>query len=183
MVIDPDRDAPGQHPAARSPAGWQRWSELAVALAVIGLGIVVLVETQDIRIARAVARVSPRAIPQIVGTGLVLLGIWYVIDIIRAPHIPSGGEDAEDVDPERPTDWKVLAIMAVGLGLFAVLIREAGFVIASAALFTVSAIAMGNRRVLPDLAIGLVLGTAIFLVFDTWLGVRLPAGWLEGVLP
>ncbi len=77
----------------------------------------------------------------------------------------------------------MIAVIAVGLALFALLISEAGFVLASAALFAVSAFAMGSRRVLADLAIGIVLGTAIFLLFDSWLGVRLPEGWLGGVLP
>lgn len=182
MVIDPQSQAEGAGPRPEM-AGWRRWSELLVAAAVIVLGVIVLVQTQDIRVTRAVARVSPRAIPEIVGGGLVLLGIWYAIDIARAPHIAGGGEDSEDVDPEAETDWTVIAIMAVGLALFALLITHAGFVLSSAVLFAVSAFAMGSRRVLPDIAIGVVLGVATFLLFDTWLGVRLPEGWLAGVLP
>ena len=181
MVIDPERTLPDGK--ARVPTGWQRWSELLIALAVLVLGIVILVETRDIRITRAVARVSPRAIPEIVGYGLVVLGVWYAIDIVRRPHVLVGGDDSEDVDIDAPTDWMVIAIIGVGLVLFAALVEPAGFAIAAAVLFTTSALAMGNRRILPDLAIGFALGVAIFLVFDTWLGVRLPEGWLTGVLP
>jgi len=183
MVIDPQTQISDTAEPAPEGSGWHRWSELLIAAAVIVLGVVILVQTQDIRITRAVARVSPRAIPQIVGGGLVVLGIWYAIDIVRNPHLTTGGEDSEDIDPEAETDWTVIAIIAVGLALFALLIRNAGFILASAVLFTVSAFAMGNRRILPDLAIGVVLATAIFLLFDTWLGVRLPEGWLAGVLP
>jgi putative tricarboxylic transport membrane protein len=181
MVIDPERSLPDEPEVV--PTGWQRWSELLIAAAVIALGIVVLVQTQDIRITRAVARVSPRAIPQIVGAGLIVLGVWYAIDIVRKPHAIGGGEDSEDVDIDAPTDWVVIAIIAVGLALFAALVKPAGFAIASAALFATSAFAMGSRRIILDLVIGLALGVAIFLVFDTWLGVRLPEGWLGGVLP
>ena len=181
MVIDQESEMPRAPEAP--PTGWTRWSELLVAAAVIALGIVVLVQTQDIRITRAVARVSPRAIPQVVGVGLVVLGAWYALDIVRRPHVAGGGEDSEDVDPEAPTDWTVIAILAVALALFAALISHAGFVLASAVMFTVAAFAMGSRRVLADLAIGVVLATAIFLVFNGWLGVRLPEGWLAGVLP
>jgi len=183
MVLDPDLQRPDTPATPQELTAWQRWSEMLVAAAVIILGIIVLVQTQDIRVTRAVARVSPRAIPQIVGTGLVVLGIWYAIDIFRTPHRASGGEDAEDIDPEAPTDWMVIAIIAVGLAIFAALIKPAGFVIASAIMFTISAFAMGSRRILPDLAIGIVLGTAIYLLFDTWLGVRLPDGVFAGVLP
>jgi putative tricarboxylic transport membrane protein len=118
-----------------------------------------------------------------VGTGLIVVGLWYVTDIVRKPHAIGGGEDSEDVDIEAPTDWSVIAIIAVGLALFAALVKPAGFALASAALFATSAFAMGSRRIVLDLIIGLALGVAIFLIFDTWLGVRLPEGWLAGVLP
>lgn len=160
---------------------WQRWGELAVALAVLALGIVVLVETQDIRARQGVV-VSPRIIPNLVGGGLVVIAIWYAIEVLRAPHVVAGGEDAEDVDPEASTDWRVLGIIAAALIAYAVLMEYAGFVVASAVLFLISAFAMGSRHILRDSIIGLLLGTAIFLLFDGWLGVRLPVAWLEEVI-
>ena len=54
-----------------TPTGWARWSEMLLAAAVIVIGIVILVETQQIRVVRAMSQVSPRAIPQIVGTGMI----------------------------------------------------------------------------------------------------------------
>ena len=188
MAIDHNQDSQYQPDAADSPAianemsPWQRWGELLVAAVVIVLGVVILVQTQDIRVTRAVARVSPRAIPQFVGGGLVLLGIWYVIDVIRAPHHTGGGEDAEDIDPDATTDWGVIAIIAVALVVYALLIERAGFIIASTLVFVISSIAMGSRRYLHTLVFGVILAIAVFLVFDHWLGVRLPEGWLSGIL-
>lgn len=160
---------------------WQRWGELFVAVGVVVLGVVILVETQDIRMRQGVV-VSPRIIPQIVGGGLVLIGLWYILDVIRGPHIGGGGEDDEDVDPAAETDWAVLGIIAAGLVAYAALMEYAGFIPASAVLFLIAAFAMGSSNVLRDIIIGLVLGTAIFLLFDGWLGVRLPEGWLESLL-
>jgi putative tricarboxylic transport membrane protein len=157
---------------------WQRWGEMAMAAGVLALGIIVLVETQDIRIRQGVV-VSPRIFPTIVGTGLVLVAIWYAIDIIRGPHVAGGGEDAEDVDPEAETDWLVLGIIAVGLVVYAALMATTGFILASATLFTISSFAMGNPRLPRNIVVGLALGTVIFVLFDGWLGVRLPTGWLE----
>src|SRR5690606_355552 len=97
--------------------GWERWSELLVAAGMIIIGIVILVYTQDIRVIRS-ATVSPRIIPQIVGVATLLIGAWYVIDIIRTPHEISGGEDSEDVDIDAPTDWRALIIIAIGLTVF-----------------------------------------------------------------
>lgn len=184
MAIDHDHqsDAPDPSLPPDEMSPWQRWGELLVAAVVIVLGVVVLVQTQDIRVTRAVARVSPRAIPQFVGGGLVLLGIWYVIDIMRAPHPVGGGEDAEDIDPDATTDWGVIAIIAGALLVYALLIERAGFIIASTLVFTISSMAMGSRRYLHNLLFGVLLAIAVFLVFDHWLGVRLPEGWLGGIL-
>lgn len=160
---------------------WERWGELLMAAGVIVLGVIVLVETQDIR-TRPGVTVSPRIIPNIIGSALIVLGIWYIADIIRSPHQPGGGEDSEDVDLRVDTNWVSIAIIAVGLLCYTVLIEFAGFILASAALFFISAFAMGSRRYVRDAAIALLLGTGIFVMFDTWLGVRLPAGWIAGLL-
>ncbi len=63
--------------------------------------------------------------------------------------------------------------------IYAWLIRPAGFVVASAALFLVSTVAMGSRSYLRNALIGIVLAVIVYYVFDDWLGVRLPAGWLD----
>lgn len=164
------------------PTGWARWSELLVAAGFIIIGIIVLVETQDIRVTRS-ATVSPRIIPQIVGAGILIIGAWYVFDIIRKPHDISGGEDSEDVDIDAPTDWRTLILIAIALTVFAFIVEPLGFSLASAVMFTLTSFAMGSKRHLLNALIGLVLGVLVFLIFDTWLGVRLPVGILEGVLP
>lgn len=177
-------DEPITSPEGRQneePSFWTRWGEMIFAAGVIVLGIVVLIETQDIQMRAGVA-VSPRVVPNIVGSGLILVGLWYVIDIIRSPHRWAGGEDSEDVDPEAETDWSVIFFIAIALALYALLINPAGFIVASAVLFFVSAYAMGSRRYLRDAIIALILAVAIFALFDGWLGVRLPDGWFESLL-
>jgi putative tricarboxylic transport membrane protein len=187
-MTDPDASATDpitssdQRPNHEEPVElsfWMRWGELLLALAVIALGILILIETQDIRITRAVASVSPRAIPQVVGVGLILVGIWYAADVFRGPHVGSGAEDSEDVDPDAETNWKAIGIIAIALVCYATLMDIAGFIIASAVLFAISSFAMGSRSIVRDAIIAIVLSTVVFFVFDTWLGVRLPAGWLE----
>lgn len=162
--------------------GWERWSELFVAAGLILIGIIILIYTQDIREIRS-ATVSPRIIPQIVGVGTLLIGAWYVIDIIRTPHQITGGEDSEDVDIDAPTDWRALFIIGIGLTVFAAIVEPTGFALAAAAMFSITSLAMGSRKYVLNSLLGLALGVAVFLVFDTWLGVRLPAGWLEPILP
>ena len=163
------------------PTGWARWSELLLAAALIVIGIVILIQTQDIRVVRAMSQVSPRAIPNLVGACLIAVGLWYALDIVRNPNILSGGEDDEDVDVDAPTDWKVLGLIAVALAAFALLMKPAGFIIASAALFTISSTAMGSRKLPLNALIGLIVATIIYIGFDIWLGVRLPGGITESI--
>src|SRR5690554_6567917 len=79
--------------------GWDRWSELIVAGFVIAAAITVLWLARDFRIPPGVS-VSPRVFPQLVGAGMLIIGVWYVIDIVRTPNRLSAGEDSEDLDIE-----------------------------------------------------------------------------------
>lgn len=166
---------------SRELRGVERWSELGVAIGVLLLGAAVLWFTRDIRVGRSVV-VSPRLFPNIVGTGLVIAGIWYIVDVIRHPHTISGGEDSEDVDIDAPTSWTTLLFVGIGLTAFALLVKPAGFALAAGAMFTICATALGERRVWVSAVIGLALGLAVHVVFDSWLGVRLPPGLLDGIL-
>lgn len=164
------------------PTGWQRWIELSVAIGVIVIAIIILWLAQDFRAPRSV-RVSPRVFPQLVGLGMLLVGVWYVVDVIRTPRALSAGEDSEDVDIDADVNWLTLFLLAVALTVFALLVEPAGFAIAAGTMFAISSTAMGSKNILMNIIIGLVLGTAVFFVFDTWLGVRLPEGWLSSILP
>lgn len=182
MATEPDMVPPPNDDNVYVPTGLARWSEILIPVVLIIAGIVILIQTQDIRVVRSMSQVSPRAIPNLVGGGLIVVGLWYAIDIIRKPHVLTAGEDDEDVDIDAPTDWGVLGAIGIGLAIFALLISPAGFIIASAVLFAISSTAMGSRRIVANALVGLILASLIYLLFDTWLGVRLPAGILEPVL-
>jgi len=62
------------------------------------------------------------------------------------------------------------------------LIHRAGFVLAQAALFACVARGFGSAKVLRDIALGIILGVAVFLFFVKFLNVNLPAGWLKPIL-
>ncbi|HEX9562568.1 MAG TPA: tripartite tricarboxylate transporter substrate-binding protein [Gemmatimonadaceae bacterium] len=69
-----------------------------------------------------------------------------------------------------------LLFVVSGVTLEAVLLRPAGFVLASAVMFTLVARAFGSRRVVRDAALGVVFAAIVFLAFARGLGVSLPAG-------
>lgn len=158
--------------------GFARWSELIVAGIVIAGALLILWLARDFREPRS-ATVSPKVFPQFIGVGMLLVGVWYVIDIIRVPNTLSAGEDSEDVDITAEADWITLFFVGVGLTAFALLVEPAGFAIAAGTMFAICSTAMGSKNLVMNVVIGMALGFAVFMVFDYWLGVRLPNGWLE----
>lgn len=181
MTTEPTETAnqlESESPPPQSETGWTRYAEVLVAVGVVAMGIVILLETRDIRVPQAFSSVGPRVVPTVIGWGLVVIGAWYAIDVVRG-HTAAPSEDSEDADPTLPADWKVLGGLAIALASYAVLMDPAGFVIASAVLFVMAAFSMGSRQIVRDIAIGLAVSLATFLVFSEWLGIRLPLGLLE----
>lgn len=161
----------------------ERLGHLAVAAGVVVLGLLVLWKTGDIRLTPINSRVGPRVIPYIVGAGLVLTGLWLAIDVLRGSlPTPDAGDDAEDVDVTLPTDWVTVGIIAAALVIYLLLIERAGFIIASALLFFGAAFGMGSRRYARDVAVALALAAGAYFIFTEGLSLRLPQGWLDGLL-
>jgi putative tricarboxylic transport membrane protein len=157
-----------------------RIAEFALALGVIVLGAVVLWQTRDIRITPMNSRIGPRVIPYIVGSGLVVVGLWFAVEILLGRTTRAGGgEDSEDADPTLPTDWGTIGFIAISLVVYLYLIERAGFIIASSVLFFGAAFGMGSRRILRDVAIAIAVSVSIYFIFTRGLSLRLP----EGVLP
>ncbi len=169
-----------ERPAPPAQTGLARYAEVLVAVGVVAMGIVILIETRDIRVPQAFSSVGPRVVPTIVGWGLVVIGAWYAVDVVRG-RTTAPSADSEDADPTLPADWVVLGGLAAALAIYAALMERAGFVIASAVLFVMAAFSMGSRKVVRDTAIGVTVSLVTYLVFSEWLGIRLPAGLLEPI--
>lgn len=163
------------------PPARRNLGELVLALTVVVLGAGVVWQTTQIRLTPAYSQVGPRAIPYIVGLGLVIVGLWLAAEALtgRATAVSA---DAEDADPTLPTDWRTVGLLALPLVVYLVLIERAGFVVASAVLYGGAAFAMGSRRYARDAAIGVVMAVVLFEGFTRGLDLRLPAGVLDGVL-
>lgn len=168
---------PESPPVRRRP----ELGETLLALATLLLGVVVLWQTTQIRVTPAYSQVGPRVIPYVIGTGLVLVGLWLVGQALVGRHAPPSTE-SEDADPTLPTDWRTVGLLAGALIVYLILIEPGGFIVASALLFTGAAFAMGSRRLLRDLAFGVLLATGLFVGFSRGLGLDLPAGVLGGLL-
>lgn len=149
--------------------------ELLLSVALAGLGIFVIVSTQDISAGGGYSQVGPRAFPYIVGSGLILLGG------ILCWHAASGGwRNVPMDDAHEQADWPAFAILSAGVLLHMASIAWAGFILASAFLFTLVARGFGSRRLARDILVGIVLATIAYFVFTRGLGLNLPAGLLGG---
>jgi putative tricarboxylic transport membrane protein len=116
--------------------------------------------------------VGPKAMPIVVSTGLVLLAVGNLVMALRG-----------DLPARESADPKAIQRILGGLAaLIAVIGFGGGFVIATALLFAMTAAAFGRRAFFADLAIGFVLGLAVYLVFTKLLSLSLPAGPIEQML-
>lgn len=155
--------------------------ELILSLGVLALGAFATFVAFKLPEAGGYARIGPNFMPKVVSAGLIVLGVWLLAEVF------TGGwrERVPDDPAERGEHAFHLGAFAwVSAGLFAqmALIQYAGFTVAAMVLYALVARGFGSDRWARDLAIGLVLGVAVYLFFVRFLNVNLPAGWLQPLL-
>jgi putative tricarboxylic transport membrane protein len=156
-------------------------AELGLAALVLGVGLFLLVETTSIRVPETANAVGPRFFPYLVGGVMVVTGLVLAALVVRRGS--DAPEEAEDVDPTLPTDWRTLALLIAAFIVHILLLEPLGFVLTEALFFAAAAWVLGARgRLWLTPAVGLVLALVAYLAFSRGLGVALPAGVLEGVL-
>ena len=148
-------------------ADWPQFAfGAAIVLGAAAMGLVALnvpPRVQDILL-------GPRLFPLLIMGGLMLLGAGLMLAAWR------GGQALLATSPPPIDDWRGVGLVALALLAFALLVETAGFVVAEAALFAVTASAFGSRRRLRDAGLGLVLAGIAYVVFKYGLGLNLPAG-------
>jgi putative tricarboxylic transport membrane protein len=146
-----------------------RLGEAVLAGFVLVLGVFVAVETAMLRTGPGYSAIGPKLFPWLVAAGLLVVGVALLSEARAGAIAHPVGFDL-DLPPA----------LAVSAGLVAqmILIKPAGFVIASAVLFVAVAYAFGSRRLALNAAVGLVLCAATYIAFTRGLGLVLPAGVL-----
>ena len=127
------------------------------------------------RIAGALRKPEPglastaRVFPLAVLSGALAIALALTIGSLREGRRPS---------LSLPANLRPVGLMSIGLVLYAILLPSAGFVIASAILFWVAAVAIDGRRWRTDAGISILFAAGAYVVFTRALGVPLPTGWL-----
>ncbi|GGE50513.1 membrane protein [Agaricicola taiwanensis] len=106
----------------------------------------------------------------LVGGILVLLGLLLTWQIWRGEKFEA--QEGEDVDVAQAASWPALIWTFAGVAVPIAIMPYAGFPITAAIGFALVARGFGSRRVVIDLALGLVIGLACFFGFSA-LGVNL----------
>ena len=145
------------------------------------LGVILLVDASTLSNNRTgVDPLGPRPAPILVGVLSLILALALAVAIYRGDR--SEAESGEDIDLESRMDLKTVLLLVGVFVLNIALIDRLGWVISGALLFYGSALALGSRHFVRDLAIAVALSLGTFYGFAIGLGVNLPAGILQGIL-
>jgi putative tricarboxylic transport membrane protein len=157
--------------------------DVVFAASGIALALFVLVQAGGMESTSTFAKVPPNIFPIMVGAGLLVVGVWLLVNALRGERAEPAAE--EDADPDAPTNFLALGFVAGGLLVQIVLIGVLGFVLTSSLMFATTA--QGFRPIETqarvkafgqDVLIGAVLSVVAYLGFTRGLGLQLPAGIL-----
>ena len=116
------------------------------------------------------ARIGPQLAPQVVALCLAGLGVWTLVAAFR------GDFPAREPQELRPVLWIVAGLIGQ-----LVLLRLAGFSIATGVLFGFVAYGLGRRPLWLGIPVGVILALGMWLIFARGLALNLPAGPLEAI--
>lgn len=151
--------------AGPDPAG------IVVGLVLLGLAGVIWWDLDSLTLSSTYG-LGPKAMPAVVAAGLALLGLANGASAFRQGRVV-----------RETLDLRAIALIVGGLAaLIALISFGGGFIPGTAILFAATAAAFGRRAVLADLAIGLGLAVAIYLLFAKLLTLSLPIGPIERLL-
>lgn len=114
------------------------------------------------------SRIGPATVPHVVAIGLALLAVWTAFEAWRGDF------------PERePIEVKPVIFIVAGLAGQMLLLKTAGFSIATGVLFALTAFGFGRRKLWISLPVGIAFSFVVFIIFGRFLQLSLPAGPLE----
>ncbi len=155
-------------------------AQYGLAAFLVVVGGCVLLDARGLHRGFADQPVQPYAVPYVVGTVVVILGLALAFATWRG-DVPQA-EEGEDVDLTQSSDWLTVAKLVGVFVLNLLVVNRLGWAISGALLFAGAAWALGSRTWIKDLAIGAALSLITWYGFYVGLGLPIPPGVLDGVL-
>ena len=161
--------SPDARPVARR-VPTVRQADVALGLVLLVLGLLIVYGSWDLSYSGR-AGPGPGFLPRWLGIGLALAGAGLLVSRLRA----RGREDEPLALPGERGLVRVGLVLATLVGL-ALTFTVLGFLVATAAMIFVLLFVM-ERESLPRAAgLAVLLPLLTYLLFKTWLGLKLPAG-------
>ncbi|WP_378945109.1 tripartite tricarboxylate transporter TctB family protein [Mesorhizobium sp. ANAO-SY3R2] len=147
------------------------WAALVIAAGLAALAALIAWSTASHGTAANYARVGPTTFPYVISVAFFGLSIWTAFEAFRG-DFPE--REHQEISP-------ILWIVG-GLAAQMLLLKAAGFAIATGLLFAATARAFGRGPLWKTIPIGIVLSFVIWVIFAKGLQLSLPAGPLEHLL-
>jgi putative tricarboxylic transport membrane protein len=93
-----------------------------------------------------------------------------------APSVATGAVPTDDDVPAF--DWRTFGLVLGAVVVFAVLLEPVGWILSATLLFWIVAYALGSKRPVFDIGVGLLLSSLVQLAFGAGLGLNLPSGFI-----
>ena len=148
--------------------------------AVIGLGLLALAGATQVGAGAGYIAVGPAVMPAAIGVGLLALGGFLLLRATVRPDLDLARRVADEA---ALTDWRTTGLTMVALVGYALTLGPLGYVLATTWFVPIVARILGSRRPIRDVVVGVAIGIVVYLAFTQFLGVRLPPGLLDPVLP
>lgn len=143
---------------------------LVIAPVLFVLAVVIWWDASRLALMSNYARIGPATVPHMVSIGLALLAVWTGFEAWRGDF------------PERePVEVKPVVFIVAGLAAQMLLLKTAGFSIATGALFALTAFGLGRRKLWISLPVGIAFSFVVWIIFGRVLQLSLPAGPLENL--
>ena len=154
-----------------TPSNGKRRPDRAALFIAVFLAAVAAIIFWDVSRLAAIAsysRIGPATVPFVIACVLLLLAAWTAVEAWR------GDFPKREHQEVGPVIWIVGGLVAQLL-----LLKPAGFSIATGILFAAAAAGFGRRKLWITIPVGIVLCLGIWLIFAGLLQLSLPAGPLE----
>ena len=144
-----------------------RIGETILGLATLSLGLFIAIETWMTPPIAAQSVIGPGLFPALIATGLIVVGAQLLYEAVLRRF------EAEAF-PEL--DWQAVTIVAAAFASQLLILEWLGWIVAGTFLFAASARAFGSRAHIRNVAIGVLLSSITYIVFDYGLDLDLPMG-------